>query len=45
VVFYRIADGRLSRLLGLGRALLGDNAEHVAACRRIEVPECAGEPK
>lgn len=34
-VFYAIADGRVSELLGLGRALLADNAEHVAACRRV----------
>src|SRR5919107_5263380 len=34
-VHYRVADGRVSDLLGLARALLGDNAAHVAACRRI----------
>lgn len=33
-VFYRVADERVTALLALGRALLGDNAEHVAACRR-----------
>lgn len=32
---YRITDGRVSQLLALGRALLADNAEHVAACRRL----------
>src|SRR5215210_1635830 len=32
VVYYRIADSRVSQLLGLGRALLADNASHVAAC-------------
>ena len=36
VVHYRIADGRVEELLGLGRALLADNADHVAACCRIE---------
>lgn len=34
-VLYRIADDRLPQLLELGRSLLADNAEHVAACRRI----------
>jgi hypothetical protein len=31
---YRVADARVSELLSLGRALLADNAEHVAACGR-----------
>lgn len=35
VVRYRIADERVAELLSLGRALLADNAEHVAACNRI----------
>ena len=35
VVRYRLADQRVSQLLDLGRALLADNAEHVAACGRI----------
>jgi ArsR family transcriptional regulator, cadmium/lead-responsive transcriptional repressor len=35
-VSYRIADERVRSLLTLGRALLADNAEHVAACCRIE---------
>lgn len=35
-VFYRVADPRVLELLALGRALLGDNAEHVAACRRLD---------
>ncbi|MDQ3066998.1 MAG: metalloregulator ArsR/SmtB family transcription factor [Actinomycetota bacterium] len=34
-VHYRVADARVLELLGLGRALLADNAEHVAACRRV----------
>ena len=34
-VHYSVADERVSELLVLGRALLADNAEHVAACRRI----------
>ena len=35
-VSYRIADERVRSLLTLGRALLADIAEHVAACCRIE---------
>jgi DNA-binding transcriptional ArsR family regulator len=35
-VYYRVADARVTQLLGLGRALLADNAEHVAACRRVD---------
>jgi DNA-binding transcriptional ArsR family regulator len=35
-VHYRVADERVDRLLALGRALLEDNAQHVAACRRTE---------
>lgn len=35
-VHYRIADERVTQLLALGRALLAGNAEHVAACRRID---------
>jgi ArsR family transcriptional regulator, cadmium/lead-responsive transcriptional repressor len=33
-VFYRVADDRVLEVLGLGRALLAENAEHVACCRR-----------
>jgi ArsR family transcriptional regulator, cadmium/lead-responsive transcriptional repressor len=39
-VYYRIADARVAQLLALGRALLEDNAEHVAACRRIDAKPC-----
>ena len=35
-VYNRIADKRVLKLLDLGHALLADNAEHVAACCRIE---------
>jgi ArsR family transcriptional regulator, cadmium/lead-responsive transcriptional repressor len=35
-VYYRIADERVTELLALGAALLADNADHVAACRRID---------
>lgn len=31
-VLYRVADERVLDVLTLGRALLADNAEHVAAC-------------
>jgi len=35
-VHYRVADDRVGQLLQLGRALLAENAEHVAACRRVD---------
>jgi ArsR family transcriptional regulator, cadmium/lead-responsive transcriptional repressor len=35
-VHYRLADERVGALLDLGDALLADNADHVAACRRID---------
>lgn len=34
-VYNRIADQRVVTMLDLAQALLADNAEHVAACRRI----------
>src|ERR687891_223994 len=39
-VYYRVADERVTQMLELGRALLADNAEHVAACRRIDGAGC-----
>lgn len=39
-VYYRVADARVSELLALGRALLEDNAEHVAVCRRVDRKGC-----
>lgn len=39
-VYYRIADARVVELLALGAALLADNAEHVAACHRIDSGGC-----
>jgi ArsR family transcriptional regulator, cadmium/lead-responsive transcriptional repressor len=36
LVFNRIADGRVEAMLELAQSLLADNAEHVAACCRIE---------
>lgn len=35
-VYYRVADERVSELVELARALLHDNADHVAACGRID---------
>jgi DNA-binding transcriptional ArsR family regulator len=35
-VRYRIADERVLALVALARELLSDNAEHVAACSRID---------
>lgn len=37
-VFNRIADARVEAMLELAQSLLADNAEHVAACCRIEEP-------
>ena len=39
-VRYRVADERVGELLALGRSLLVDNADHVAACRRVDGAEC-----
>ncbi len=39
-VLYRLADERVSEVLELGRALLADNAEHVAACGTIDGRGC-----
>jgi DNA-binding transcriptional ArsR family regulator len=39
-VYYRVADERVTQLLALGRAMLADNAGHVAACRRIDGHGC-----
>jgi ArsR family transcriptional regulator, cadmium/lead-responsive transcriptional repressor len=36
VVYNRIADERVLKMLELAHALLADNEEHVAACCRIE---------
>jgi len=37
-VYNRIADTRVEAMLDLAHSLLVDNAEHVAACCRIEEP-------
>jgi ArsR family transcriptional regulator, cadmium/lead-responsive transcriptional repressor len=38
-VYNRIADPRVAAMLHLAESLLADNAEHVAACCRMEGPE------
>jgi DNA-binding transcriptional ArsR family regulator len=38
-VYNQIADPRVAGMLELAQSLLADNAEHVAACCRIEEPE------
>jgi ArsR family transcriptional regulator, cadmium/lead-responsive transcriptional repressor len=38
-VYNRIADRRVGAMLELAESLLADNAEHVAACCRIEEPK------
>jgi DNA-binding transcriptional ArsR family regulator len=38
-VYNRIADQRVCAMLELAQSLLADNAEHVAACCRIEEPK------
>jgi DNA-binding transcriptional ArsR family regulator len=38
-VYNRIADARVEAMLDLAHTLLADNAEHVAACCRIEDPK------
>lgn len=39
-VYYRIADERVGAVIALGRELLYDNEEHVAACRRVDGSGC-----
>ena len=39
-VYYRLADERVDQMLALARSLLGDNAEHVAACQAIDGRRC-----
>jgi DNA-binding transcriptional ArsR family regulator len=40
VVYYRVSDDRVLEVLALGRALLADNAGHVAACRQVDGAGC-----
>lgn len=37
-IYYRLADERVDAVMELGRELLRDNTEHVAACRRVDAP-------
>ena len=39
-IYYRAADERVLSMIATARALLADNAEHVAACRRIDGQRC-----
>jgi DNA-binding transcriptional ArsR family regulator len=39
-VYNRIADPKVSRVVGLARALLASNAEHVAACKTVDGGPC-----
>ena len=39
-VYYSVADERVLEVLALGRALLADNSEHVAACERVDGKGC-----
>ena len=39
-VYNRIADRKVSRVIALARDLLANNAEHVAACRRVDGEAC-----
>jgi DNA-binding transcriptional ArsR family regulator len=37
-IHYSLADQRVAAVIELGRALLHENAEHIAACRRVDGP-------
>jgi DNA-binding transcriptional ArsR family regulator len=39
VVYYRLADERISTIVALADDLLEQNAEHVACCRRIDASD------
>jgi len=39
-VHYRLADERVTAVIDLGRGLLHENAEHIAACRHIGAKGC-----
>jgi DNA-binding transcriptional ArsR family regulator len=39
-VHYRVADERVTAVVELGRALLHGNAEHIAACGRVDGAGC-----
>lgn len=35
-IYYRLADERVATVIEMGRGLLYENAEHVAACGRVD---------
>ena len=39
-IHYRLADDRVATVIELGRALLHDNADHVAACGHVDGRSC-----
>jgi DNA-binding transcriptional ArsR family regulator len=39
-IHYRLADERVSEVVQLARGLLRENAEHVAACQRVDGEGC-----
>jgi ArsR family transcriptional regulator, cadmium/lead-responsive transcriptional repressor len=39
VVYYRLADERISAIVAMADELLEQNAEHVACCRRIDTSD------
>jgi DNA-binding transcriptional ArsR family regulator len=39
-VHYRLADDRVAAVVELGRALLHDNAGHIAACQHLDGTGC-----
>jgi DNA-binding transcriptional ArsR family regulator len=39
-IYYRLADERVAAVVELGRSLLHDNAEHIAACSRVDGAGC-----
>jgi ArsR family transcriptional regulator, cadmium/lead-responsive transcriptional repressor len=39
-IYYRLADERVEQILALAGSLLGDNAEHIAACKIIDARPC-----
>ncbi len=36
LVYYRLVDDRVASMLDLAKAMLADNAEHVATCRALD---------
>lgn len=39
-IYYRLADERVAAVVELAHALLHENAEHVAVCRRVDGKSC-----